>query len=601
MSQASSRPSETSQSELERALAYYRGEYNELGGHLLRLQEEQSRAFREARRSRTVAKLIRETHRLADTGIPLDELGARILEIVVENVVCDRAALLVAEPAGSAVFAVAHAIGFGTRAPASVTIEDPPPFVFTSAQVEPGPAGRQIAALLGVPFVLWAHDEESGRALVIGNASEVNVNRAFDAGDREVIEGGLSVYLDVFARKRAEVQLRDAKEAADALRLEAERATQAKSLFLAAMSHEIRTPMTAVLGMADLLAHEALDQRQRGYVDAIRTSGTHLLAIINDILDFSRLEAGRLELESVDFQLARLCVEVLGLFEREAEQRGLTLTLDLEAGAKSIVRGDATRLRQILINLLDNGLKFTSSGGVAVRVRRLTDAGVAAPVRFEVHDSGIGIPLERQQDLFQPFGQLHPAQRGVDGTGLGLAICRRLVGAFGGTMGVESRPDVGSLFWFEIPLPPGEARAEAEPQLGVPAAARSLRVLVAEDAPLTRDLLGAMLAKSIASVEFAADGEEAFRLVRARQFDLVLMDVQMPVVDGVEATRRIRQLPPPAGTVPIIGLTANVLEEDRRRYLASGMDKVLLKPIVWEDFFEVLAKTAAGTVERSRS
>lgn len=586
------RPSYT---ELERALAYYVREYDELGARVLKLQEDQSRAFREARRSRTVAKLIRDVNRLADTGISLDELGARVLEIIVENVVCDRAALLVERDSDNGAFELSHAVGLGRTRSSTIIIAEPPPFSFTSTRTVASSFAATITEFLGVPYVLWAFDANARRALVIGNAAEVNVNRAFDATDREIIEGGLSVYLDVFARKRAELQLREAKEAAEAMRIEAEAATRAKSLFLAAMSHEIRTPMTAVLGMADLLARDPLRDHQRRNVDAIRHSGAHLLAIINDIIDFSRLEAGRVEIESVDFALAPLCEEVLSLLRCQAAERGLDLSLQVDQSAEIVVKGDATRVRQILLNLVGNGLKYTLYGNVALKVSAAPLATGDSMVRFEVRDSGIGIPLEHQEQLFQPFEQLlRPEADGQGGAGLGLAICKRLVDALGGRIGLESQPGAGSLFWFELSLPLGSEVDQVRPRLDLPAAAFSLRVLVAEDAPLSRELLAAMLENRVAMIEFAVNGEEAVELASTRPYDLLLMDVQMPKLSGVDAARRIRQLPLPKSTVPIVGLTANVLEADRRRYLSVGMDRILLKPIDWNELFSVLEQVASG-------
>ncbi len=285
--------------QLERELAYYRRECNDLGARLLRLQEEQSQAFREARRSRTVAKLIREIHRLADTGLGPDELGGPILEVIVENAICDGAALLLEDPSGSGRFVLSHVIGLNEPSTEPTFVPGAPTFFLTTSQTPLEPPAYELTGILRLPYILWAYDRSSGHALIIGNRSEANISRAFEPGDQELIEGALSVYLDVLARKRGEMQLREAKEAAEVARCEAEEAravaelaAHAKSDFLAAMSHEIRTPMTSVLGMADLLGNERLGERQHRYVQTIRASGRHLLALINDILDFSRIEFG---------------------------------------------------------------------------------------------------------------------------------------------------------------------------------------------------------------------------------------------------------------------------------------------------------------------
>jgi len=595
--------------QLERELAYYRRECNDLGARLVRLQEEQSQAFREARRSRTVAKLIWEANHLADTGLTPDELGGPILEIIVDNTMCDRAALLREDPARRGFFTVTHAVGLGEHVPAATLISDPPPFLFTTAQTPFEPLAERVAGLLRLPYVLWAYDGRSGDALVIGNHSEENVSRPFEPGDRELIEGGLSVYLDVLARKRAEAQLREAKEAAEDARREAESArvaaeaaTRAKSDFLAAMSHEIRTPMTAVLGMADLLAAEEMTEQQQGYVAVALASGRHLLAVINDILDLSRIEVGGVEFERVDFRLAEILEQARSLLASQALERGLALSLALDEGLPPVVRGDPTRLRQVLLNLVGNALKFTHEGEVAVSASRgrpaVDQAHAADHVRFEVRDTGIGILPEGQAGLFEPFSQGdRSTARRYGGTGLGLAICRRLVEAMGGMIGVASEPGRGSLFWFEIPLELGATPAVAMERVRPdPVSIPPLRVLVAEDVATNRLLLGAMLGRYGHKATFAQNGVEAVGLAAEGSFDLVLMDVQMPIVDGLEAARRIRQLPPPTSSVPILGLTANIMEEERRQCLEAGMNVILTKPVVWPELFAALANFTSRRV-----
>ncbi|WP_084507665.1 GAF domain-containing hybrid sensor histidine kinase/response regulator [Geminicoccus roseus] len=406
------------------------------------------------------------------------------------------------------------------------------------------------------------------------------------AGVGSVIE----LYRSLATLQDGEEVARTRAEELDAARRKAEEADKAKSMFLAAMSHEIRTPLTGVLGMADLLSHEALTVRQRGYVDVIRTSGRHLLTVINDILDFSRLEAGGLILEQIDFAIADVLEQTRSILSPHAHERGLQLAFDIAQPSPPAVKGDPTRLRQVLVNLIGNGLKFTSEGGVwvSIRCRPLPDDRVSC--RFEVRDTGIGIAEERQAELFEAFTQADlSTSRRYGGSGLGLAICRQLVTAMGGTIGVEGRPGQGSTFWFEIPFERGSLVAAQEKAALDPASMPSLRVLVVEDVAVNRDLLEATLARYGHVVAFAENGAEAVAKVAAQSFDLVLMDMQMPVMDGVEATRRIRALPPPASTVPIVALTANVLETERQRCLAAGMNQVLIKPVVWTDLFGVLA------------
>lgn len=358
--------------------------------------------------------------------------------------------------------------------------------------------------------------------------------------------------------------------------------------------------MTAVLGMADLLAAESLTRRQRGYVEVALASGRHLLSVIDDILDLSRIEVGGIELEHVGFHLAEALGHARSLLASQAVERGLALSLTLDEGLPPMVLGDPRRLRQVLLNLVGNALKFTHAGGITISARRGRPAAgekdAAGRIRFEVRDTGIGIPPEAQPGLFEPFSQGdRSTARRYGGTGLGLAICRRLVEGMGGMIGVESEPGRGSLFWFEIPLEPcatvAAAAGRARPD---PASMSPLQVLVAEDVATNRLVLEAMLGRYGHETTFAQNGAEAVVLAAEGRFDLVLMDVQMPVMNGLEAARRIRQLPPPTSSVPILGLTANIMEGERRQCLEVGMDAILTKPVAWPELFAVLADLTSG-------
>lgn len=428
--------------------------------------------------------------------------------------------------------------------------------------------------------------------------------------DRVTDDGSfVSVRTDVSELKWREIELTSAtirleQQAEEMRRLAevAERASRTKSEFLAAMSHEIRTPMTGVLGMADLLAAESMNPTQKRYVDTIRTSGRHLLSIINDILDFSRIEAGQLELEQIDFVLGDALEQVRSLLAPQAAERALELRVVQVTSPALVVRGDPTRLRQVLVNLVGNGLKFTTRGRVTLTVRQLATTADAVRLRFEVHDTGIGIPLERQSELFQPFVQADSSTtRFYGGSGLGLVICKSLVVAMDGLIGLESEPGKGSLFWFELQLLLGNAFAATQRASFEPTRIRRLRILVVDDVEVNRELLAEMLGRHGHEVILAADGAAALDIVANERLDVVLMDVQMPVMDGMEATRRIRRLSGAAAATPILALTANVMATERDRYLASGMNLCLTKPIIWRDLFAALADVASGSLPGIRN
>ncbi len=385
-------------------------------------------------------------------------------------------------------------------------------------------------------------------------------------------------------REKLMAQLRETTKAA-------QEAVRAKSEFLAVMSHEIRTPMTGVLGMADLLMQAPLPAKQREYVAWIRASGRHLLSLINDILDFSRIEAKKIELEAIEFSIPEVLAQVCSLLTPLAVEAGLELRFEADDDAAPRLRGDPTRIRQVLINLVGNGIKFTRRGGVTVAVSHRTMADRRERYHFEVRDTGIGISEEKRKLLFDPFSQVDSSTtRRYGGSGLGLAISRHLVEAMGGEIGVDSLEGVGSRFWFELPLTVSADTAPRETSMPRVGDQQPRRVLLAEDVEMNQILVADMLRAHGHDVVTAANGREAVELVAREAFDVVLMDVQMPVMDGIEATVRIRQLPPPACDVPVLALSANVMAEDMARYKAAGMNGALTKPIDWPKMFEALAR-----------
>ncbi len=389
--------------------------------------------------------------------------------------------------------------------------------------------------------------------------------------------------------KSAMRELETARDAANA-------ANVLKTQFLANMSHEIRTPLNGVLAMAEVMAMGELAAVQRDRLDVIRRSGELLLAVLNDVLDLSKIEAGKLTLFEEDFDVEAAFAQARDSYDVVAKGKGLDFSLEIAESAKGSWRGDADRLRQVIGNLLSNAIKFTPKGSV----QAVVEAGDTGGLRLVVRDSGVGIAHEKQATLFEKFTQAdNSATRRFGGTGLGLAICRELIQMMGGTIRVESAEGTGSTFTVELPLARGGPAAVLEQDVAYGSGSGNLRLLAAEDNPTNQQVLTAVLGSLGIEVQIVPNGQEAIEAWRTGSFDLILMDIQMPVLDGIAAAARIRDAEMKSGRrrTPIVALTANALTHQIEEYLAVGMDAHVAKPIEIARLYDTISAvlTAAAT------
>jgi PAS domain S-box-containing protein len=414
-----------------------------------------------------------------------------------------------------------------------------------------------------------------------GKLTEVSYNATTFYDRNRTLQGVFAAARDVTERKRVEVELREAKATAES-------ASLTKSEFVASMSHEIRTPLHAIIGYTEQLLDEELRPKQRRYAEHIQYAGSNLLAIVNDVLDFSQIEAGALELEVRAFSLEALIGNTASMVRGVAEKKGLKFRVLSDPKLPNMLLGDDSRLGQILLNLLSNAIKFTRKGHVTLAVQLEERTHDLENLRFSVSDTGVGISLKQRKHLFERFSQVdNTNQRRFGGTGLGLSISKQLIELMGGKIGLDSESGRGSTFWIKVPLPP--AKDLPAVQFSEAASRKAVtpgRILVAEDLAINQELTRSILEGAGHQVDIVTNGTEAIAAVQAKTYDLVFMDIQMPIMDGTAATMKIRALDHPANKVPIVAMTANVLPQQVRSFKEAGMSDHIGKPMKRDDLLD---------------
>lgn len=413
----------------------------------------------------------------------------------------------------------------------------------------------------------------------------VSTNLAPIRNASDEIIGLIGISWDITERKMHETELRESKEAAEA-------GTMAKNEFIASVSHEFRTPMNGILGLADILLNSKLTPEQIDLVNGITTSAQHLLVLLNDVLDFSAIEAGKLRLDHQPFMLNRILEDIVVVTKGKAEEKFLAFILKVDPEVPDHLIGDAHRLKQILINLISNAVKFTESGRIGITVTLEEKFASHDVLRFAVSDTGVGIPQGAIDSLFKVFSRVRQDKtRLIAGTGLGLSICKKLTDMMGGKIGVESTLGKGSTFWFTLPFDHTQSpRMETGPRL--PEKSRTFSgksALVAEDNPINQRIVHFQLQKMGFRIDLANDGQEALEKFVPDKYDIIILDIQMPRMDGYQAAKAIRlREKEQQQKVPIIALTANAMKGDREKYLDAGMDGYISKPFTFETLFETI-------------